>query len=151
MKLTKAFIIEINEEIREKLIEISKRALPNESTAILFGKKRIGKNGDGCVCYTVDYVEEFISSILSPVFFSIDEVTLYEKWINAQKKGLKLLSIFHSHPNFPNPSNTDKLYMKNIAKVYLDWIWIIFGNTSSEFKAFIWNKGKIKKVKINFV
>jgi hypothetical protein len=41
---------------------------------------------------------------------------LAQKWQAAQERGLKLISLFHSHPNYAYPSNKDKIYMKNFEK-----------------------------------
>lgn len=99
---------------------------PNESCAILFGKEEN-------IEYTVEkiFLAENIEN--SPVNFTVSAEQRLEADRIEKETGLKIIGIFHSHPNSKAyPSNTDKKFM-DLNPV----VWIIFSGISKEFKAFI--------------
>jgi [CysO sulfur-carrier protein]-S-L-cysteine hydrolase len=109
---------------------LSKEAInkqPNESCALLFGKKVNDK-----IIITEIYLAENIEK--SPINFTISNEQLIQGYKIAEDKGLEVIGIFHSHPNSePYPSETDKKFMQ-INPV----IWIIFSLVTNEFKAYLY-------------
>jgi len=149
------FILLLTKNQIDELKKISIKALPNEAVALGFGviekKDNLELNNlkTQFLYYIIKIIEEFQSSHPSPIYFLLDDVELlYKKWMNAQKKGLKLICIFHSHPSGCVPSGVDKDYMKNISIVYPFIIWLIYGNTSDKFQAYLYNNNKISEVKM---
>jgi len=104
----------------------SKEKEPNESCAILFGKN---ENTHFLIkeIFLTKNIEE------SPVSFTISNDELIEAYIQAEKKNLDIIGIFHSHPESPAyPSITDQKYME-INPVP----WVIFSNIMNEFRGYI--------------
>ena len=99
---------------------------PNESCALLFGKK-----DDGKIIVSEIYPAENIEK--SPINFTISNEQLIQGYKIAEDKGLDVIGIFHSHPDSePYPSPTDKKFME-INPV----AWVIFSLTTNEFKAYM--------------
>ena len=99
---------------------------PNESCALLFGTENEGKIKVEKVFLTKN-IEE------SPVNFTISAEQRLEADKMERELGLKIIGIFHSHPNSEAvPSNTDKKFMELNPVV-----WIIFSGISKDFKAFV--------------
>ncbi len=101
---------------------------PIESCALLFGV--ITDNN-----YTVReiYLTKNIED--SPVSFTMSNDELINAYAKAEKLGLEVIGIFHSHPeSIAYPSTTDRRYME-INPVP----WIIFSNLNDEFKGYIFD------------
>lgn len=99
---------------------------PNESCALLFGKKDNGK-----IIVSEIYPAENIEK--SPINFTISNEQLIQGYKIAEDKGLEVIGIFHSHPDSePYPSETDKKFME-INPV----AWVIFSLVTNEFKAYM--------------
>ncbi len=114
------------------LSEHAKKASPNESCAILFGK--IEKDH-----FRVKDV--FLTKNIenSPVNFTISNDELIKGYQEAEKRKLDVVGIFHSHPDFDAyPSLTDQKFME-INPVP----WVIFSNKSEQFRAFVF-ESKVK-------
>ncbi|MGI0008373.1 MAG: Mov34/MPN/PAD-1 family protein [Nitrosopumilaceae archaeon] len=114
------------------LSEYAKKASPNESCAILFGK--IEKDH-----FRVKDV--FLTKNIenSPVNFTISNDELIKGYQEAEKRKLDVVGIFHSHPDFDAyPSLTDQKFME-INPVP----WVIFSNKSEQFRAFVF-ESKVK-------
>ncbi|MGI0040437.1 MAG: Mov34/MPN/PAD-1 family protein [Nitrosopumilaceae archaeon] len=108
------------------LSEHAKKASPNESCAILFGK--IEKNH-----YMVKDVFLTMNIENSPVNFTISNDELIKGYQEAEKRKLDVVGIFHSHPDSEAyPSVTDQKFME-INPVP----WVIFSNKSEQFRAYI--------------
>jgi proteasome lid subunit RPN8/RPN11 len=100
--------------------------VPNESCAILFGKKENARFLTKEVFLTKN-VEQ------SPVSFTISNDDLISAYGQAEKKDLEVIGVFHSHPDSTAyPSTTDRKYME-INPVP----WVIFSNITDEFKGYI--------------
>ena len=98
---------------------------PNESCALLFGKKENDEIKINEI-FPAENIEE------SPINFTISNEQLIQGYKIAEKKGLEVIGIFHSHPDSePYPSATDKKFME-INPV----IWLIFSVSKNEFKAY---------------
>ncbi len=99
---------------------------PNESCALLFGKKDNDK-----ILINEIFIAENIEK--SPVNFTISNEQLIQGYKMAEDKGLEVIGIFHSHPDSdPYPSATDKKFME-INPV----AWVIFSVMTREFKAYM--------------
>ena len=107
---------------KEILIKHAENDEPNESCAILFGKKNIVSK-----IFLTENIEE------SPVNFTISNERLIEGYKIAEEEKLDILGIFHSHPNSEAyPSNTDKKFMHSNPVV-----WVIYSGINEDFKAYV--------------
>ena len=78
------------------------------------------------------------------VEFTISPEELLSGYKHAEEKHLKLVGIFHSHPeSLASPSNTDKKFMVLNGDVP----WIIFSGLTTDFKAFVL-KEEVEEIKI---
>ena len=106
----------------------SKENSPNESCAILFGSTL-----DGAVTVKEVFLTKNIEN--SPVNFTISPDELILAYSTAEKKGLDVSGIFHSHPgSIAYPSDTDKRYMQTNPVP-----WVIYSNINNDFRAYIYN------------
>ena len=77
------------------------------------------------------YLTENIEN--SPVNFTISNEELLAAYQEAEKRGLDIIGIFHSHPHWEAiPSQTDKKFMR-VNPV----IWIIYSNEKDQMRGFI--------------
>ncbi len=114
----------LTENQKQILLEHAEKERPNESCAILFGSK-ISENAKVERIFLTQNIEK------SPVNFTISAEQRLEADSIERETGLKIISIFHSHPNSEAvPSSTDKKFME-LNPV----IWIIFSGLTKEFKA----------------
>ena len=112
----------LSQSDKKILTEHAENEKPNESCAILFGK-----NGSVSEVFLTKNMEE------SPVNFTISNEQLIEGYQTAEKKGLDVIGIFHSHPNSEAfPSNTDKMFMESNPVV-----WVIYSGINKDFKAYL--------------
>jgi proteasome lid subunit RPN8/RPN11 len=115
-------------------------SLPNESCAILLGEKSETKN-------LVKYILPLNNSAQSSTAFIIDSDELFNVYKKAKLMKLNVISIFHSHPSNPFPSETDKIYM-DLNPV----IWIIYSTYSNSFKSFMLDSlNEFREIKIELV
>jgi proteasome lid subunit RPN8/RPN11 len=115
-------------------------SLPNESCAILLGEKSETKN-------LVKYILPLNNSAQSSTAFIIDSDELFNVYKKAKLMKLNVISIFHSHPSNPFPSETDKIYM-DLNPV----IWIIYSTYSNSFKSFMLDSlNEFREIKIELL
>ena len=115
-------------------------SLPNESCAILLGEKLETKN-------IVKYILPLNNSAQSSTAFIIDSDELFNVYKKAKLMKLNVISIFHSHPSNPFPSETDKIYM-DLNPV----IWIIYSTYSNSFKSFMLDSlNEFREIKIELI
>ena len=119
--------ISIHHSHLHTLEKLAVNTLPNESCAILLGKRSNIKP-------IVQYILPMNNSSHSSIEFNIDADDLYDAYEKARLMNLDIIAIFHSHPSPPIPSAMDKIFML-INPV----IWIIYSTSSHTFKAFISN------------
>ncbi|HZB65057.1 MAG TPA: M67 family metallopeptidase [Nitrososphaeraceae archaeon] len=119
--------ISIHHSHLHALEKLAVNTLPNESCAILLGKRSNIKP-------IVQYILPMNNSSHSSIHFNIDPDDLYHAYDKARLMNLDIIAIFHSHPSPPIPSAMDKIFML-INPV----IWIIYSTSSHTFKAFISN------------
>ena len=133
-------ILLIHDYHLNELRKIAISSLPNESCAILLGKKSETKN-------IVKYILPLNNSAQSSIAFFIDSDELFKVYKKAKLMNLDVISIFHSHPSNPFPSETDKIYM-HLNPV----IWIIYSTFSNSFKSFVLDRSNdFKEVKIELI
>lgn len=117
-----------------RLAKIAKDALPNEACAFLLGSA--GKS-------SITEIVPMTNADRSPYSFSIEPSELLSAYDKAEKSGLQVIGIYHSHPGKPSPSATDKKYMELNPVV-----WLIYSTTEERFSAFI-SDGGVDKVDLN--
>ena len=124
----------------KELRKLAISSLPNESCAILLGKKSGTKN-------IVKYILPLNNSAQSSIAFFIDPDELFNVYKKAKLMNLEIISIFHSHPSNPFPSETDRIYM------YINpVIWIIYSTSSNSFKSFMLDSfNDFREIKIELI
>lgn len=116
----------LTNEQKQKLSSEAINKKPNESCALLFGKKE-----EDVITISEIYPAENIEQ--SPINFTISNEQLLEGYKIAEEKGLEVIGIFHSHPDSEAfPSETDKKFME-INPV----VWLIFSVSKKEFRAYM--------------
>jgi [CysO sulfur-carrier protein]-S-L-cysteine hydrolase len=133
-------ILIIHHDHLNQLRKLAIGSLPNESCAILIGEKSETKN-------IVKYILPLNNSAQSSTAFIIDSDELFSAYKKAKLMNLNVISIFHSHPSNPFPSETDKIYM------YLNpVIWIIYSTYSNSFKSFMIDSlNEFREIKIELI
>ena len=122
----------------DRLKKFSISSLTFESCALLIGEKIGNEN-------IVKDILPLNNSFGSSVAFIIDPDELFDAYQKSKKLNLDIISIFHSHPSNPYPSETDRIYM-----VLNPVIWIIYSTLYDNFKSFIIdNQNEIREVQIN--
>ncbi|MGE5862819.1 MAG: M67 family metallopeptidase [Nitrososphaerales archaeon] len=133
-------ILLIHDYHLNELRKLAISSLPNESCAILLGKKTETKN-------IVKYIVPLNNSAQSSIAFIIDSDDLFTIYKKAKLMNLDVISIFHSHPSNPFPSETDKIYM-HLNPV----IWIIYSTYSNYFKSFVLDSfNDFREIKIELI
>lgn len=117
--------ISIHHKHLDALAKLAISTFPNESCAILLGKKSSFKP-------VVHYILPMNNSSNSSTEFNIDTDDLYYAYNKARLMKLDIIAIFHSHPSQPIPSDMDKTFMF-INPI----VWLIYSTLSHTFKAFI--------------
>jgi len=119
------FIVLAQKE-KNKLVTHAISEQPNESCAMLFGKK-VGDNWNVKEVFLTQNIDD------SQTNFTISPEELLKGYQIAEKNQLEVVGIFHSHPNSDAiPSNTDKKFMQNNPVP-----WIIFSGVSNDLKAYL--------------
>jgi len=119
------FIVLAQKE-KNKLVTHAISEQPNESCAMLFGKK-VGDNWNVKEVFLTQNIDD------SQTNFTISPEELLKGYQIAEKNQLEVVGIFHSHPNSDAiPSNTDKKFMQNNPVP-----WIIFSGVNNDLKAYL--------------
>jgi proteasome lid subunit RPN8/RPN11 len=135
----------ISKTLLEELSALSKSRYPEESCAVLFGNIK----HNSFLSYVVTKISKLNNMTHSSVEFRFDEMELYTHWRENKKVGLSLLGIFHSHPDDAYISRYDKIVILNTGKLYPELVWVVYGNQSHLFKAFIlYQTRQIKEIPI---
>ena len=133
-------IIMIHHYHLNQLRKLAISSSPNESCAILLGKKIETKN-------IIKYILPLYNLAKSSTAFIIDSDELFTVYKKAKSMDLDVISIFHSHPSNPFPSETDKIYM-HLNPV----IWIIYSTFSNSFKSFVLdNSNNFREIEIELI
>lgn len=142
---TKVDVLELKKEHIGRIREKTLKSLPIETCAVMIGRfrEKIGKAKENrAIVKDVIFLKNTVSSA---VRFAVDPDELYRTYLKAEEQAMDVVGIFHSHPAPPYPSDIDEFYMKVNPVPWL--IAGIFGDRG-ELRAFQWNKGGIKKVKL---
>ncbi|MEM2429962.1 MAG: M67 family metallopeptidase [Nitrososphaerales archaeon] len=115
------------------------KAWPIEACALVVGKV----HDDVAVVHKVVIVKNADNS---QVTFSIRPEDLFQVYLNAEKDGLNVIGVFHSHPAPPQPSIRDLEFMK-VNPI----VWLIMAKPSGNYGAFQWVEGSIKRVTVDLV
>jgi [CysO sulfur-carrier protein]-S-L-cysteine hydrolase len=133
-------LILLNNSHLNALTKLAISSLPNESCAILLGKRVDTKS-------IVNSILPMNNSLHSSVAFNINPDDLYNAYNTAKLLELDVISIFHSHPSKLLPSKTDQIFM-----MLNPVIWIIYSTSLNNFKAFIFeNFDHFKEISIRFI
>jgi proteasome lid subunit RPN8/RPN11 len=126
----------------ERLASLARDSLPNESCALLLGNNT-NKDNEIQLIETLSMK----NSDASPTTrFRIDSQELINGYLRAEKMGLNVIGIFHSHPAPPIPSSTDKIFME-INPV----VWLIYSTLTNESRAYIFEQKKIREVRLSVI
>lgn len=101
---------------------IADKSMPNEACAFLLG------SGNDCI---VAQILPVANADNSPYSFSVEPSELISAYDTAERKGLQVIGIFHSHPGKSSPSATDLKFMQ-INPV----VWLIYSSTEKKFAAY---------------
>lgn len=113
--------IKISQKNIKELRQHAISAGNNESCALLFGKKNHVKE-----IHVTDNANKHPEK-----FFTMSAVQLINAYKTAEKLGLEVIGIFHSHPTSKAiPSETDIKYMR-VNPV----VWVIYSGLDDEFCA----------------
>ncbi len=128
--------ITISKIYKKKLINHAEKEKPNESCALLFGRdERVSR-----VLLTKNIQE-------SPTNFAISADELIDAYRIADRSGIEMAGIFHSHPSsVAYPSETDKKFMR-VNPV----AWVIYSSKNGEFKAYVLTNSKVVEIQIETV
>ena len=121
----------------DKLVDHAIEQQPNESCAMLLGKK---------VDDMWDIEEVFLTQNIdcSQTNFTISPEELLKGYQLAEKMQLELVGVFHSHPNSDAiPSSTDKKFMQNNPVP-----WVIFSGVNNGIKAYLLDSNKVLEILI---
>ena len=125
--------ITIPKSLIEELKQISKTRYPEEACAILFGNISKGDVQE----IKISKVIELRNIVHSPVEFRWDEMEFYHHCLEQKKEALSFVGVFHSHPDKPYISEYDEDIILQTGKLYPELVWIVYGNQTQTFKAFI--------------
>ncbi len=110
--------------------------LPHECCGLLLGK-------NGKITHTIPMK----NSEPSPDSYIMDPLQQIDVFTEMEKRGERLIGIYHSHPKGPStPSNTDLEMAFHQDAIYI--IITLEDRNTPELSAFILGKGSFKEVKL---
>ncbi len=111
------------------LLDHANRCSPQESCAILYGEVDGGGRAVVSDVFLARNEEESSTS------FAVSGEELIEAYQRAQRDGVQVVGVFHSHPGSEaRPSEKDVRFME-INPV----AWVIYSGTDLEFRAFVYD------------
>jgi proteasome lid subunit RPN8/RPN11 len=132
----------LNQFELERLACLARDSLPNESCALLLGNNTDKENE----IQVIETLPMKNSDALPTTRFRIDSQELINGYLRAEKMGLNVVGIFHSHPAPPIPSSTDKIFME-INPV----VWLIYSTLTNESRAYIYEQKKVREVRLRVI
>lgn len=112
--------------------------LPYEAVAFLLGKK--GGNR-----FKGEEVVKVKNASLSSVKFTVEPEELLSVYKRAERLGLEIVCIFHTHPGPATPSKEDEVFMK------LNPVpWLIASSLTRDLRAFIIDD-EISEIEIDII
>lgn len=130
-------ILRLQRHFVELLKSEAKKVYPVEACAILFGQLTEKET-------KVEKVVITKNRLGSNTRFEVDPEEVALAVIEAEKEGLELVGLFHSHPAPAVPSVVDQKFMR----LWPDAVWLILSTTSGIMKAYKLPDDEIKKVAI---
>ena len=116
----------LTQKEKDKLVAHAIEQQPNESCAMLLGKK-VDNDWNVKDVFLTENIDN------SQTNFTISPKELLQGYQLAEKMQLELVGVFHSHPNSDAiPSSTDKKFMQNNPVP-----WIIFSGVNNNLKAYL--------------
>lgn len=130
-------ILRLKRHFVELLKSEARKVYPVEACAMLFGQltEKEAK---------VEKVVITQNRLGSNTRFEVDPEKVALSVIDAEKEGLEIIGLFHSHPAPAVPSVVDQKFMG----LWPDAIWLILSSNSGIMKAYKLLEGKVKKVAI---
>ena len=127
----------LTQKEKDKLVAHAIEQQPNESCAMLLGKK-VDNDWNVKEVFLTENIDN------SQTNFTISPEELLQGYQLAEKMQLELVGVFHSHPNSDAiPSSTDKKFMQNNPVP-----WIIFSGVNNNLKAYLLDSNIIE-IQIN--
>ena len=129
----------LTQKEKDKLVAHAIEQQPNESCAMLLGKK-VDSDWNVKEVFLTENIDN------SQTNFTISPEELLRGYQLAEKMQLELVGVFHSHPNSDAiPSSTDKKFMQNNPVP-----WIIFSGVNNNLKAYLLDSNIIEiQIKID--
>ena len=129
----------LTQKEKDKLVAHAIEQQPNESCAMLLGKK-VDNDWNVKDVFLTENIDN------SQTNFTISPEELLRGYQLAEKMQLELVGVFHSHPNSDAiPSSTDKKFMQNNPVP-----WIIFSGVNNNLKAYLLDSNIIEiQIKID--
>ena len=129
----------LTQKEKDKLVAHAIEQQPNESCAMLLGKK-VDNDWNVKEVFLTENIDN------SQTNFTISPEELLRGYQLAEKMQLELVGVFHSHPNSDAiPSSTDKKFMQNNPVP-----WIIFSGVNNSLKAYLLDSNIIEiQIKID--
>jgi proteasome lid subunit RPN8/RPN11 len=122
----------------EQLLKYMDEQLPYEAVAFLLGKKDRDR-------FKAEEVVKVKNASLSSVKFTVEPEELLSVYKRAERLGLEIVCIFHTHPGPATPSKEDEVFMK------LNPVpWLIASSLTRDLRAFIIDD-KISEIEIDTI
>ena len=107
--------LHLGDRVAGELLDHAIACLPNEACGLLIGRGR-----------DIDRFVPVTNVAASPDRYTLDPEQHYRAMINAERDGLGILGVFHSHPNSgAQPSVTDIALAEEPS-----WVWVIAGDVT---------------------
>lgn len=132
-----SLILRLKRQYANLLEDKARKMFPVEACAMLFGETTQEEA-------VVKKVVVASNKLQSNVKFEIDPEVFARAFFEAEKEGLDLIGLFHSHPAPASPSSTDLGCMK----LWADLVWLIFSSVDGKLAAYQMKKGKVVEVAI---
>ncbi|MFX1280861.1 MAG: Mov34/MPN/PAD-1 family protein [Promethearchaeota archaeon] len=160
MKFEKDINLILTHSIVADLRECNRRASPIEACGLIFGDvKKIEKNKEE---YQIHYVARAFYCLKSNIesYGSFALIEDSEKYFEIHQdavinKGLRMISIFHSHPVIAYPSSIDENNMKyldknigNLRNPFKNQIWTIMDMNTEELNSFIYFNDELLQIEL---
>ena len=80
----------------------------------------------------------------SPMSFKVAPEDLYRAVVEAEREGLEVVGVYHSHPAPPSPSPMD---LEGMARWPI--VWLIISSLDGSSRAFILEEGLVSEVEVS--
>ena len=121
---------------RRYLNDLVEGAKPKEACGFLFGKSK----DEAAIVLKIMPADNALDS---PLAFEISPSEVFKAFDEADKLGLEVISVYHSHPAPPKPSEIDLRYMKVNPMV-----WLIISMLDHAIEAYYPSGEEVKRLEI---